>query len=163
MSFVNRDENNKIIEIFACRQYEGQEEFNSTENSIDDLKHEKLNLNKNNYINRWHAGKEINGIKFDINDQALIRLSAELQIITSNKIFYMLQNHAEAQPQQIVEWSDFNNNIQTFTEDEFISTVNVIRETVKQIEFKNSNNITTINNASTEEELNNINLDFTNI
>jgi hypothetical protein len=177
MPIIQKDENNKILAILTSYvTYEdgtllpNQSEVTDEELSIlvniktlYELKQEKLQINKINYTSRWNEGKEVSNIKLDINDQALIRLSAELQVITSNKIFYMLQNHAEAQPQQTVEWSDYNNNIQTFTEDEFINIVNIVRETVKQIEFKNSINITSINNSQTEEELNIIDLDFTNI
>lgn len=118
---------------------------------LEKAKEVKRNENRAAYETRFKAGIIYNDIKYDCDDRALLRISAQAM---DNQ----LTNRTEP-----LTWFDYDYHPQILTLEEFSGLCNVIKNITTAIESKNCELNIVINNAQTFEELGVILIDYTNL
>lgn len=132
-----------VIDISQTQEYIAQK----TENLLHETKTEKLSLNTANYNERLHSGVVYDGNKFDCDDRACIRING--QYLKNIKM-----------PADSIEWFDFDYNSVILTLDDFEELVDKVIAINREIEVKNCEINTAIKIATTIDELEQINLDY---
>lgn len=133
----------EIIDISQTAEYQAAE--------LEKARKIKIAENQSVYEAKLKEGLVYNGIKYDCDDRALLRISAQA-------IDNQLTNRTEP-----LIWFDYDYNPQTLTIEEFAGLCNSIKTITTSIESKNCELNIAINNAQTFEELGAILIDYTNI
>lgn len=110
----------------------------------------KLAENEKNYNARLKSGVIYNGVKYDCDDRACLRVSG--QSIKNLK-----------SPIDIIEWFDYYFQSQSLTTDEFNELEDAIIQINRAIETRNCYINAQVENVQSLEELNLINIDYNDI
>ncbi len=116
-------------------------------NKLENAKIQKLADNEKKYTERLKSGVIYNGIKYDCDDRACLRVSG--QSIKNIK-----------SPKNIIEWFDYDFKPQCLTEEEFNQLEDAIIEINRNIEIKNCQVNEQVLNAQSLEELNLIDTNY---
>lgn len=117
---------------------------------LESAKLSKIEENEKNYNKRLKNGVIYNGIKYDCDDRACLRVSG--QSIKNLK-----------SPIDIIEWFDYDFQSQLLTTDEFNELEDAIIQINRTIEVKNCSINEQIANAQNIDELNLIDINYDNI
>lgn len=151
--FINRDENNKMIAMFACQQFDGQEYIDDNSEEIlifegkimtlEQLKSQKHAENFQKREERFAQGAMINGHKLDINTEA-----------KTNFIGLVISGI------ESLEYMDFNSESFIITKEEFPLYVQGFMSMTKAIYDKDKQIKDAIDVAHTKEELDVIDINY---
>lgn len=125
--------------------------------SAIELQEQKVILlaqNQNNYNIRRYGIKTINGVNINIDPVSSVNISGQILGIMFNRM-------SNGNPTTIT-WFDDDNMGHQYTEDEFITIGQTVAYTIFLIQQKLSNNIISINAATTLGGLNSISIDYSN-
>ena len=110
--------------------------------------------NQANYDSKRNGVEVINGVAINIDPISCINITGQILQIYVNK--------ASGGSPLSVPWLDDSNLPHVYTEDEFISLGQTVSYVIQQIQFKLSNNKIAIQNATTMDDLNNIDMNYSN-
>lgn len=118
---------------------------------LEKAKEVKRNENKTAYDLRFKAGILLNGTKYDCDDLASQRIIGRLTAVLALNL------------SDNIEWFDFDYNLRILTLDEFKELAAAVLLITQQIEAKNCEFNIAIKNVQTIEELEAINIDYSEV
>lgn len=121
--------------------------------SLVELKQQKI-IEDNKAFNEARNGiKTINGVKINIDPTSSVNITG--------KILEIMVNRSQGLTPLSVEWFDDENKPHIYTEDEFIEIGKITSAYIQTIQAKHSNNAVNIPLCETIEELNAIDINYT--
>lgn len=123
--------------------------------NVEVLRAEKLIENQTNYLSIRNGVKVVNGVPINIDPTSITNIIGQELLVTINK--------AKDRTPLTITWFDDVNVANEYTEDEFEALSNTIAVTIFLIQQKLSTNKIAIANATTIEELNAIDTNYSNL